>query len=285
MRASRRSTLRWATPGSPLVSALVLLALGTVFDARETSAAISIHEGIVAAPKGTGCPPGTQRIAAGRFPIGTSAMQAYEADEQPRHFVSLTRAYCLDRTELTVEAYARCAAEGRCAQVVPAFVGEGMPMTNVRWRDARDACAFRGGRLPTEVEWEHAARGGDDRLYPWGSWTPWCQYADSMFDMLGHCNGYGPSPVGSFPAGASPYGVLDLAGNVLEWVDDAWDDRAWKNQPDVDPHLSDEGARMHVVRGGSWDNDTVHGLRVSQRDAYPSELADETLGFRCAYDE
>ena len=230
------------------------------------------------------CPFGAVAIPAGAGPIGTRALDGFDDDEQPRHVVQLTRAYCIDRTEVTVADYARCVKAGRCAPARPAFASPDYPMTDVSWRDARDACAFRGGRLPSEAEWERAARGVDERLYPWGDWRPRCDYADAMYETTGHCRGYGPSPVGSFPAGASPYGVLDLAGNVLEWVDDAFAPEAYRTLGPIDPRAVDERAPRHGVRGGSWEYDVVHSLRVSERDGYPTDLRDPTLGFRCAYD-
>ncbi len=229
------------------------------------------------------CPSQAVAIPAGTFPVGTRIDQDYDLDERPRHLVQITHAYCLDRTEVTVGDYDRCVTKGSCVLRRPFFAGDAMPMTNVSWRDARAFCAARGGRLPTEVEWEHGARGTDDRLYPWGSWRPHCGLADSMYELFGHCNGYGPSNVGSFPSGASPYGALDMAGNVLEWVDDAWDDAAWKSPDIVDPHRVDVNALHHVVRGGSWEYDVVHTMRVSDRDGYPTDLRDATVGFRCAY--
>jgi formylglycine-generating enzyme required for sulfatase activity len=236
------------------------------------------------APIAISCPNDTVPIPAGTFPIGTRAAQEFDLDERPRHLVQRTRPYCIDRTEVTVATYARCVVAGRCAPRRPAFAGDDLPMTNVSWQDARTACLFRGGRLPTEVEWEHAARGTDDRLYPWGSWRPHCALADAMYEMWGHCNGYGPSPVGSFIDGRSPYGALDLAGNVLEWVDDAWDDEAYRWLEPIDPHYDEPSASHHVVRGGSWEYDVVHTLRVSDRDGYPTDLRDATLGFRCVFD-
>ena len=229
------------------------------------------------------CPEGSIPIPAGSFPIGTTWAQDYDLDERPRRMFTLTRAYCIDRTEVTVADYERCAKSGKCAKRLPAFAGDTLPMTNVSWHDARAACAFRGGRLPTEVEWEHAARGSDDRLYPWGSWHPDCPYADLWGEMWGNCGTYGPSPVGSSPKGASPFGVVDMAGNVLEWVDDEWIGGSWKDFADVDPQRKNDKALKHGVRGGSWDYDVVHSLRVSDRDGYPSDLRDPTLGFRCAY--
>jgi formylglycine-generating enzyme required for sulfatase activity len=230
------------------------------------------------------CPAGAVAIGAGTFPIGTTKPQDYDEDERPRRMVTITRAYCIDRTEVTVSDYDACVRAGGCVERKPAFAGERQPMTNVSWHDAVAACAHRKGRLPSEVEWEHAARGNDDRLYPWGSWRPDCPYADLWGDTWGNCGLYGPSDVGSSPKGASPYGVLDMAGNVLEWVDDVWDGHSWAKEPLTDPHRADPKALKHGVRGGSWDYDVVHSLRVSDRGGYPSDLRDPTLGFRCAYD-
>ncbi len=256
------------------------LLLLSVALAGSTGSASQSH----AAEPAVGCPKGAVAIPAGTFPIGTTFLQDYALDERPRRMVTLTRGYCLDRTEVTVRDYEACVDAGKCPATKPSFAGDTMPMTNVSWHEARAACLFRGGRLPSEVEWEHAARGSDDRLYPWGSWHPDCRYADLWGEMWGSCNGYGPSPVGSAPDGASPYGVLDMAGNVLEWVDDAYDADAWRKLPATDPRWQDESALRHGVRGGSWDYDVVHSLRVSDRDGYPSTLRDPTLGFRCAYD-
>jgi len=262
----------------------VLVAILVIASSLATGLRPSTPRAPAAPTTKTACPNGAVLVPAGKFPIGTTALQEYAENEQPRHMVTLTHAYCIDRTEFTVAEYARCVAASRCPDTKPSFSGDAMPMTHVSWHEARAACAFRGGRLPTEVEWEHAARGNDDRLYPWGSWHPDCRYADLWGEMWGSCNGYGPSPVGSSPDGASPYGAVDMAGNVLEWVDDAYESDAWHTLPDTDPHLADPKARRHGVRGGSWDYDVVHSLRVSDRDGYPSTLRDPTLGFRCAYD-
>jgi formylglycine-generating enzyme required for sulfatase activity len=229
------------------------------------------------------CDEGAVFVAAGTAWVGTSSFAGFDTNEQPRRTFTLSQGYCLDRTEVTVDAYRRCVVAGACEAATPAFVGASLPMTNVRWLDARRFCAWTGGRLPTEVEWEHAARGGDDRLYPWGDGQADCRRADVWTDGDGACNGYGPSPVGSFPAGAAPSGALDMAGNVLEWVDDAYLDDAWRSLDERDPHFDDPTAARHVVRGGSWQYDVVHSARVSDRDGYPSGLRDEALGFRCAH--
>ena len=257
---------------------LVLIAIAAATLGAPSSPAAMLAVGKIV------CPFGAVPIPAGTGPRGTREVDGFDDDEQPRHLVQLTHAFCIDRTEATVVEYGRCVKAARCAPRRPGFVGDEYPMTEVSWRDARDACTFMGGRLPTEAEWERAARGIDERLYPWGDWRPRCEYADAMYETTGHCRGYGPSPVGSFPAGASPYGVLDLAGNVLEWVDDAFVADAYRTNDGVDPHRIDEHALRHGVRGGSWEYDVVHSLRVADRDGYPTDLRDPTLGFRCAYD-
>lgn len=250
---------------------LLLLTLGLI---GETSRAATVPR----------CPAGAVLVPAATFPIGTTWAQDYDPVEQPRRMMTLTRAYCIDRTEVTVLEYERCAKASACPTRKPSFAGDTLPMTNVSWHEARAACRFRGGRLPSEVEWEHAARGNDDRLYPWGSWKPDCPYADLWGEMWGNCGTYGPSPVGTASKGGSPFGALDMAGNVLEWVDDLWDGKSWRDVPLLDPHRADDKALKHGVRGGSWDYDVVHSLRVSDRGGYPSDLRDPTLGFRCAFD-
>ncbi len=228
------------------------------------------------------CPKQAVLVPAGAAPIGTRPDLDFDPDERSTRTFKLS-AYCIDRTEVTVAEYGVCVTAGACELRLPAFLGADLPMTEVDWTEARAACRFRGGRLPTEVEWEHAARGNDDRLYPWGSFFPDCPYADFWGDLWGSCNGYGPSPVGTAPKGASPFGALDMAGNVLEWVEDDYDPLAWAHLPDVDPVHRDPWSPRKVVRGGSWDYDAVHSLRVSDRDAYPSVVRDARLGFRCVY--
>ncbi len=232
------------------------------------------------------CPDRALEVRGGTFAIGTPPSD----DDAPLHpltRVQLTRDFCLDRTEVTVADFARCADAGACAARIPAFSRDRMPMTNVSWSDARDACAFFGGRLPTEVEWERAARGDDHRAYPWGWDRPTCTTAKFWTEVWGECGDYGPSLVGTHHEGASPYGIEDLAGNVIEWVADAYIPDAYAQFVDgsaVDPIVNVPFVHLRVVRGGGWAYDVVHSLHAAERDGYPEGTSDPTLGFRCAFD-
>jgi formylglycine-generating enzyme required for sulfatase activity len=177
-------------------------------------------------------------------------------------------AYRIDRTEVTRAMYAACVAARKCPPVGADLLGEAdLPMTNVNWHEARAFCTYAGGRLPTEDEWEKAARGRDTREYPWGD-TLDCAHANwGNFENEGPCAGKNPgkpAPVGSYPDGASPFGVLDMAGNVWEWVAEKYD---------RDPS-------RRVVRGGSCC--TYFALpRLSNRNAWDPAYRDGDLGFRC----
>ena len=167
-----------------------------------------------------------------------------ESDELPVHRVSV-RAFCLDRTE----------ASGP----------DGLPITHVTWDEAAAACRRQGARLPTEAEWEFAARGTEGRRYPWGGAPPNCARANSF-----EC-GRQMRPSGSLPGGATPEGVHDLAGNVWEWVEDGYSD-----DYDGRPHPT-----RHVVRGGSFSRD-VKMLRPTDRNWNPAGHRGPGLGYRCA---
>jgi formylglycine-generating enzyme required for sulfatase activity len=204
---------------------------------------------------------------------------AGDEDERPERTV-VHKAFAIDRTAVTRAAYARCMAARRCKALPGETRGAAadakaggdadanLPVTGVSWDDAVAYCRFAGGRLPTEAEWEKAARGGDGRAYPWGNELSCARANWGNFDGEGPCAGQNPGrpvAVGSYPTGASPYGVLDLGGNVWEWVADKYDD--------------DPGRR--VVRGGSCCSYFV-GPRAANRNAWAPGHRDADLGFRCA---
>jgi serine/threonine-protein kinase len=189
-------------------------------------------------------------------------------------------AFTIDRTEVTVEAYRACIDAGACTAA--ATVGEcnlGEPdrdrfaINCVTWGQARAYCAWAGGRLPTEAEWEAAARGTDGRRFPWGDSPPddggihRADYGEGLVPELWARDRWTyDAPVGTFPAGAGPFGTLDMAGNLAEWVEDAYQGAAVP------------GAR--VVRGGSW-RDYARRIRTSARDPHPAGQWYVTVGFRC----
>jgi len=210
------------------------------------------------------------------------------SNELARHKVTLS-AYWLDRTEVTVRAYQRCVALHRCRPVpysrgATRFDRPHFPVSLVTWQDARDYCRFRGGRLPTEAEWERAARGVTGRRFPWGNLY---NSHVSNHGRLGQSpadagDGYAElAPVGSFPSGRTPDGFLDMAGNVSEWVNDRYAD-SYPEARAVDPRGPKTNAGgERVIRGGSYQSG-VPWLRGTVRLAADPGVRRPWIGFRCA---
>lgn len=229
-------------------------------------------------------------VPAGEFLMGSADDDGQASgDEKPQHVVVLD-AYWVGRTEVTNAQYASCMAAGTCTESGCAsdvdFDGAGKPVVCVDWDQASAYCAWTGGRLPTEAEWEKAARGTDGRIYPWGNEFDGTRlnYCDRTcsYDWrdLGAGDGYPfTAPVGSYRAGASPYGALDMAGNAWEWVADWYGDSYYVDSPPTNPQGPASGS-LRVLRGGSWFT-TAEVARAASRLARAPDLQLGLIGFRC----
>ncbi|HUS14272.1 MAG TPA: SUMF1/EgtB/PvdO family nonheme iron enzyme [Chloroflexia bacterium] len=261
-------------------------------------------------------------VPAGPFKFGSRPTDdGAREDEQPQQTINLD-AFWIDRTEVTVAQFTQFVAatryktdaeRGCCAEdfgqlgghvyspdqlfVVNAtwLLPQGggapaaspkLPVVQVSWNDAGAYCAWAGRRLPTEAEWEKAARGDNGMIYPWGNEfdgrklnacdsncsANWHSTADDTFSRTG--------TVGVFVTGASPYGVVDMAGNVREWVNDFYDFRGYSGIPTANPPGLESGL-TRVLRGGSW-LDPAEKVRAAGRDFAVPDLRDDLTGFRCA---
>lgn len=260
------------------------------------------------------CSPEMVYVPDGAFEMGSADGEGL-ADEHPRHAVTL-QAYCIDRTEVTVSMYGACVKAKGC-QPPPLTVKlnggraeevkqrsqhcnrddrADHPINCVDWELAAAYCKWAQKRLPTEAEWEYAARGGDERAYPWGNEPPnatllngcgaeCVQIATPSLGpiapaMYNASDGWNTTaPVGSFPAGKSPFGVLDMAGNVREWTAD------WYGGYPTAAAASPQGprtGRYRVSRGSGWYHNDAIWVRVAARSRNEPSYRNNGLGFRCA---
>jgi formylglycine-generating enzyme required for sulfatase activity len=219
----------------------------------------------------------TVDVPAGAFAMGCNEAvdSACDEDEKPQHTVMIS-AFAIDRTEVTQAQYTACMLDGACSPPSCAWNCDkaDYPASCLMSSQAEVYCAWAGKRLPTEAEWEKAARGGEGFKFPWGDGDPSC----GSVNMAG-CGG-AAKPVGSFPSGASPYGALDMAGNMVEMVADRYDEAYYAGSPESDPRGPDSGER-YVGRGGGFKSDAKF-IRTSKRDWYDLTDAGASLGFRCA---
>jgi len=273
----------------------------------------------VPAPAPSSCPEGMVLIPEATFKMGSPSGQG-DANERPQHDVKLLP-YCIDRAEVTAAQYRLCVQEPHHGQsCTPAATtvlvpGEKAnqycngdradrgthPVNCIDWMQADAYCKWSGGQLPTEAQWEYAARGNDGRTYPWGQAQP----EPTRLNACGvECNASGTregfikqgmydrsdgwettAPVGSYAGGTSDSGLMDMAGNVREWTADWYARYPASTALVVDPQgaiaPSDEDFR--VTRGGGWDTRDASNVRTAYREGWRQSERAHNLGFRCAH--
>ena len=228
--------------------------------------------------------------------IGEKNYNSNYTDETPLHKVYLD-GYWMGKYEVTFAQYDRYCHETKIKKPGDEGWGrENRPVINVSWDDAVDYCRWLSQKtglrfkLPTEAQWEKAARGNDQRKYPWGNTEPYyngkwyanyCAY--ESWEKRGEDGFTYTAPVGSYRLGASPYGILDMAGNVWEWCSDCYEAGYYKNSPLKNP-AGPGGGSIRVVRGGSWKYSGARFLRCANRFYFRPADRGGDLGFRLRQD-
>ncbi len=224
-------------------------------------------------------------VPEGPFRMGSSSSDgmAYP-DEMPQHAVTMD-AFWIDQTEVSNGQYALCVKAKACKPPIRYTSNihdhyynntpfDDYPVIYVSWTSAEAYCRWAGRRLPTEAEWEKAARGTDGRIYPWGNSMP----DESLLNFNNLLKDV--TKDASYPSGASPYGALDMAGNVWEWVADWYGMNYYSESPAANPTGPASGTQR-VLRGGSWHYDAA-GVRTAYRFQKEPTFASYEIGFRCA---
>jgi len=242
-------------------------------------------------------------VPAGEFTMGSSADDASAAcqkyyakcdrnkftDEEPPHQVDLA-AFWIDKTEVTNGLYAKCVADGACQKPTllrsytrSDYYGssefEDYPVIYVDWNMANAYCSWADRRLPTEAEWEKAARGVNGNIFPWGNESPNANLLNYNHDIENKTDDE-VTKVGNYADGASIYGALDLAGNVWEWVNDWYSESYYQSSPASNPLGPDTGEKR-VLRGGAWNSIGVH-FQSAFREKETIDYTGFDAGFRCA---
>ena len=311
--------MRLVTMGGAAFAAVLFAAGGATIASAVRSAPAPATPVVMAAqapaaPAPPTCPAGTQTIPGGKYFMGSDDDLPME---RPAHNVTLSP-YCIDTFEVTTGSFRACSDNGACKRAGLSNDWEGIteqerktydplcnsrdpisrkdhPVNCVDWEMATIFCKAQGKRLPSEAEWEFAARGPDGRKYPWGDEAPNAQLLNacgkecmgwakknkvdlqSMFDTD---DGWATTaPVGTYPKGASRYGVQDVVGNVWEWVSDFYAEYSKDDQ--VDPQGPEKGTE-HVIRGGAWNGAYASWVRPTFRYKDESDKRSYGIGFRCA---
>ncbi|MEM7111885.1 MAG: SUMF1/EgtB/PvdO family nonheme iron enzyme [Chloroflexota bacterium] len=233
-------------------------------------------------------------VSAGSFMMGSREDELnVDKDEFPQHAVTLT-GYWIDQFEVSNERYRICVNDGVCAASLLAtdsnFNDTNQPVVGISWHNAVAYCKWAGGRLPTEAEWEYAARGAENQIFPWGNELDGnylnfcdanCEYTDWKDESYN--DGYKQTaPIGTYVENKSWVAVYDMPGNVWEWVNDWYDPNYYERSPVVNPTGPANGTTK-VIRGGSWFNE-IQKARATHRSVKNPSAASNTIGFRCVQD-